>query len=97
MKHYSISDELWTRLAHFLPNYQLSTKGGRPRLNLKKVFEGILYVKSNRVTWREIPEEYGSKTAINDYYSEWKKTGVFKTWKQEQLLVTPELMAVDLA
>ena len=54
MKHYSISDELWTRLAHFLPNYQLSTKGGRPRLNLKKVFEGILYVKGNRQPgWKE--------------------------------------------
>lgn len=96
MKHFAISDELWTRLAHYLPNYELSIKGGRPRLNQKKVFEGILYVKGNRTPWRDIPQEYGSKTALNDYYHEWKKAGVFKTWKQKQLLTTPELMAVDL-
>ena len=97
MKHFTISDELWTRLAFYLPNYQPSTKGGRPRLDLKKVFEGILYVKGNRIPWREIPQEYGSKTALNDYYCEWKKTDVFKTWQQEGLLSTPELIAINLA
>lgn len=96
MKHFAISDELWTRLSSYLPNYEPSTKGGRPRLNLKKVFEGILFIKGNRIPWRDIPKEYGSKTAINDYYGSWKQADVFKIWHQAGLLSSPEILSVDL-
>lgn len=96
MKHFSISDELWTRLALHLPPYKPSNKGGRPRLKLKQVFEGILYVRGNKIPWRGTPKEYGSKTALNDYYREWKKADVFHTWKNEGLLSTPELIALSL-
>jgi len=99
MQHFPISDELWTRLAPVLPEYKPSSKGGRPRLDLKKVLEGILFVKGNRLQWRETPKEYGAKTTLNDYFRQWKKDGVFKRISQEKIFVThelPQLHAIDL-
>ena len=91
MKTYLLSDESWTRLASLLPKYQPSPKGGRPRLNLKKVFEGILFIKGNKLTWRELPQEYGSKTALNDYYRLWAKEGIFQKWHELGLTSYPDL------
>ncbi len=31
------TDELWAELCPFLPNYNLSPKGGRPRLDKRKI------------------------------------------------------------
>jgi len=95
MKIYQLSDESWTRLATVLPKYQPSPKGGRPRLDLKKVFEGILFIKGNRLTWRELPQEYGSKTALNDYYRFWAKEGVFQILQELNLLSLPELLRFE--
>lgn len=72
-----VSEKLWSKIESQLPNYPVSGKGGRPRLELKKVFEGILYVKQNKIPWKNLPKEYGSKTAINDYFREWAKQGLF--------------------
>lgn len=99
MKHFYLSDELWTRLVPHLPEYKQSTKGGRPRLDLRKVFEGILFIKGNRLQWRETPEEYGAKTTLNDYFRQWKKHGVFKRISQEKIFAShglPQLHAIDL-
>lgn len=95
MKHVEISDELWTRLSTLLPKYKLSTNGGRPRLDIKKVFEGIIFVKVNKLPWKAMPEVFGSKTAINDYYRNWAKDGIFHALKELGFLLHPDLMNVN--
>jgi putative transposase len=99
MKTYQLSDESWTRLAPYLPEYKPSSKGGRPRLDLKKVFEGILFIKGNHLQWRETPKEYGAKTTLNDYFRQWKEHGLFKRIHQEKLFLVcgqAELHTIDL-
>jgi transposase len=87
MKTFQLSDESWTRLASILPEYKSSAKGGRPRLDLRKVFEGILFIKGNQLSWRELPQEYGAKTTINDYYRQWKEHGVFRKIHEEKIFL----------
>lgn len=99
MKIFQLSDESWTRLASILPEYKPSSKGGRPRLDPRKVFEGVLFIKGNQLTWRELPQEYGAKTTINDYYRHWQKYGVFQKIHQERLFLVcgqPNLHTIDL-
>ena len=82
-----LPDELWERIAPFLPQYQKSSLGGRPRLDPRKIFEGILFIKSNKLPWEALPEEiFGSKTALNDYYREWTKAGVFHALNKDGIL-----------
>ena len=42
------SDEQWAEVCPLLPMYKSSPKGGRPRLEKRKIFEGILYVFKNK-------------------------------------------------
>ncbi|PIP94765.1 MAG: hypothetical protein COW00_01835 [Bdellovibrio sp. CG12_big_fil_rev_8_21_14_0_65_39_13] len=97
MQHITLTDEQWTRLSSILPKYKPSNKGGRPRLELKKVFEGILYVKINKLPWKAVPAEYGSKTAINDYFRHWKKAGIFKQFNTENIISQNELIQLYIA
>ena len=72
-----ISDEQWTKLCPLLPDYKKSPKGGRPRLDKRKILEGIIYVFKYKIPWKGVPKVYGSGTALNDYFREWARGGVF--------------------
>ncbi len=79
---HQISDALWERIDLHLPIYKRSAKGGRPRLCLRKVASGILYVLRTGCQWKAMPKEFGSGSAIHDYFQEWVELGVFqKLWQ----------------
>jgi transposase len=81
-KFHQIPDALWERIAPLLPNYKSSCKGGRPRLSLRKVATGILYVLRTGCQWKAMPTEFGSGSAIHAYFQEWVQCGVFyKLWR----------------
>jgi putative transposase len=72
-----IPDELWQGLQPLLPKYRKSRKGGRPRLDLRKVADGIFYVLRTGCQWKALPREFGSSTAVHDYFQEWTQRGIF--------------------
>ncbi|MBT4761943.1 MAG: transposase [Bdellovibrionaceae bacterium] len=81
------SDEQWAELCPLLPMYQLSLKGGRPRLDKRKILEGIIFVFQNRIPWKGVPKVYGSGTALNNYFREWAENGVFHDLKEHQFSI----------
>ena len=77
-----IPDGLWARMEPFLPNYHTSPLGGRPRLDLRKVANGIFYVLRTGCQWKAAPEEFGSGSSLHRYFQEWARRHVFhKLWK----------------
>ena len=81
-KFHQIPDALWERIEPLLPNYKRSCKGGRPRLPLRSVVTGILYVLRTGCQWKAMPREFGSGSAIHAYFQEWVQCGVFhKLWR----------------
>lgn len=69
-------------MERLLPKYPVSREGGRPRLPLRKVVAGILYVLRTGCQWKAMPREFGSGSAIHDYFQEWTDSGVFaKLWR----------------
>ena len=52
-----VSDELWERVAPLLPRYRVSRWGGRPRVDLRRVLDGILYVLRTGCQWKAAPQE----------------------------------------
>ena len=72
-----LSDELWADVCPLLPKYQHSEKGGRPRLSNKQILSGILFISKNKIPWNAVPKEFGSGTALNDYFREWSRLGIF--------------------
>jgi len=77
-----IPDGLWKRMEGFLPKYRKSRRGGRPRLDLRKVMGGIFYVLRTGCQWKAAPREFGSGSSLHRYFQEFVRRGVFhKLWK----------------
>ena len=78
-----LPEALWQRWEKLLPKYHQSSKGGRPRLELRRVAEGIYFVLRTGCQWKLVPAEYGSGSSLHRYFQEWVEYGVFrKLWKR---------------
>ena len=81
-----LPDKLWSRMEKLLPRYVSNPKGGRPRVDLRSIAEGIFYVLRTGCQWKAIPREYGSGSTLHRYFQNWVAVGVFqKLWKASLL------------
>ena len=75
-------DALWERMKPLLPKYRATPKGGRPRLPLRQVADGIYYVLRTGCQWKAAPREFGSGSALHNYFQQWTALGVFaRLWR----------------
>jgi transposase len=86
---------LWQRVEPLLPKYPVSRLGGRPRLPLRQVLAGILYVLRTGCQWKAMPREFGSGSAIHEYFQEWTERGLFEKLWQLALEEYDELVGID--
>jgi transposase len=94
-KFHQISEALWERIEPLLPKYKASRKGGRPRLPLRNVVTGILYVLRTGCQWKAMPREFGSGSAIHDYFQRWVQAGLFQRFWRLALQEYDELKGID--
>jgi transposase len=94
-KFHQIPDALWERIDLLLPIYKRSCKGGRPRLPMRNVVCGILYVLQTGCQWKAMPSEFGSGSAIHAYYQQWVALGVFEKLWQAALEEYDDLKGID--
>jgi transposase len=94
-------ERLWERVQAFLPVYQPSPQGGRPRASDRACFEAIVHVLRNGCRWRDIPSDLPSGPTCWRRHCEWTALGIWeKVWQivveeleQANLLDTEELFA----
>lgn len=73
-----MSDKFWVCVLSALPKYAPpSSRGGRPRVNLRQVMDGIFYVLRTGCQWKAVPKEFGSGSTIHRYFQAWTNDGVF--------------------
>jgi putative transposase len=94
-KFHHIPDALWERIDLVLPIYPRGRKGGRPRLEMRNVVTGIFYVLTTGAQWKAMPREFGSGSAIHDYFQAWVECGVFEQLWQLALIEYDELKGID--
>lgn len=94
-KFHQVPDALWERIDLFLPIYKSSNKGGRPRLPLRNVVNGILYVLQTGCQWKAMPLQFGSGSAIHAYFQEWVESGVFAELWEHALSEYDDLKGID--
>ena len=79
-----LSDAFWRHIQPLLPKYARSLLGGRPRVNLRQVMNGIYYVLRTGCQWKAMPEQFGSGSTIHRYFQEWTSLGIFhRLWKSQ--------------
>lgn len=90
-----LPDALWERMAPLLPKYRVSRKGGRPRLPMRQIAEGIFYVLRTGCQWKAVPREYGSGSTLHSYFQEWTELGIFRKLWKKALLEYDELKGIQ--
>jgi putative transposase len=71
-----VTDEQWALVEPLIPP---AKHGGAPRtVNLRLVFNTILYVNKTGCQWAMLPTDLAKRSTAFDYFSLWKKDG---TWQ----------------
>ena len=74
-----VPDELWEELEQELPAPPSRAKGGRKRVEDRKLLDGMLYVLWTGCPWRALSRhDFGPWQTVYDRFVEWKTAGVFE-------------------
>ena len=76
MARFDLTDEEWAIVTPLLPGAE-GKKNGRPRLDDRKVLNGIFFVLRTGVPWRDLPERYGPCTTVYNRFNRWAKAGIW--------------------
>jgi transposase len=76
-------DSIWRRMKELIPKHPSSPKGGRPRLDPRRVADGVYFVMRTGCHWKAVPSQFVSGSSLHRYFQEWCDRGVFRRlWKQ---------------
>lgn len=77
---WEFADTEWQKIALQLYNASPRKGTGRPRVNHRQVFEGIIwYLTMPGAQWRDLPATFPSYKTCHRYYKFWKESGVLYT------------------
>ena len=77
-KFADLPNDLWKRVAPLLPPQRPKPKGGRPAVDDRIVFAGILYRLKTGCQWKALPREFGSGSTCHRRMQHWVGVGVFQ-------------------
>jgi transposase len=70
---YELSNYEWTAIKPMLPN----KPRGVPRVNDRRVLNGIFWVLRSGAPWRDLPENYGPYTTCYNRFVRWRQAGIW--------------------
>ena len=73
MSRYDLTEFEWRAIAPLLPN----KPRGVPRVDDRRVLNGIFWVLRSGSPWRDLPERYGPHTTCYNRFRRWTKAGVW--------------------
>lgn len=73
MSQYDLTDFEWGVIQPLLPN----KPRGVPRVDDRRVLNGIFWVLRTGAPWRALPQGYGPYTTCYNRFVRWRKAGVF--------------------
>jgi transposase len=75
MRRHQLTDGQWEAVEPLIPRKRART--GRPPEDPREMLDGILWVLRTGAPWRDLPERFGPWQTVYDYFSAWRKGGVF--------------------
>jgi transposase len=73
MGRYDLTEKEWQAIKPHLPN----KPRGVPRVDDRRVLNGIFWVLRSGAFWADLPERYGPPTTIYNRFNRWRKAGVW--------------------
>ncbi len=73
MSRFDLSDFEWGVFAPLLPD----KPRGVPRVDDRRVLNGMFFVLRSGMPWRDLPERYGPYATVYNRFNRWRKAGVW--------------------
>ena len=73
MSRYDLTDFEWRVIEPLLPN----KPRGVPRVDDRRVLNGIFWVLRSGAPWRDLPERYDARITCYNRFVRWRNTGVW--------------------
>ena len=89
MARFDLSDVEWRIIQPLLPN----KPRGVPRVDDRRVLNGIFFILRTGSPWRDLPERYGPCTTVCNRFNRWAKAGVWINVFNALAERSPESMA----
>jgi transposase len=70
---YQLSESEWSIIRPMLPN----KSRGVPRVDDRRILDGIFWVLKSGAPWRDLPESYGPRTTCYNRFVRWRQAGVW--------------------
>ena len=72
---YDLTEFEWKAIQPLLPN----KPRGVPRVDDRRVLNGIFFILRSGMPWADLPERYGPYTTVYNRFNRWRKKGVWDT------------------
>jgi transposase len=73
MMRYELTDDEWNAIKPMLPN----KPRGVPRVNDRRVLNGIFWVLRSGAPWRDLPDNFGPYTTCYNRCVRWRRAGAW--------------------
>ncbi|MGY4494902.1 transposase [Pseudomonas sp. TE3610] len=90
---YEISDEAWGLVADLF--IERRTRG-RPRIDDRRMLDGVLWILRSGAAWRDMPEEFGPWSTVYQRFRDWRNRGTFDQMLKRLHLRLNEQGLIDL-
>ena len=68
-----LTDAEWAHIEPLIPPAKRG--GGKRRVNIREVLNGVMYLLSTGCQWRALPKDLPPKSTVHDYFSLWNWDG----------------------
>jgi putative transposase len=75
---WKLPDELWERIESILERRYPPARTGRPRTDLRRVFDAIIYRMRSGVQWNQLPRELGDDLTAHRWFQRFVEDGVLE-------------------
>ena len=75
---WELPDELWERIEPLLARYYPPAATGRPRADLRRVLDGIIYRMRSGVQWNQLPRAFGADSTVHGWFQRFAADGVLR-------------------
>ena len=92
---WEVPDELWVRFERILVERYRPAATGRPRADLRRVLNGVVFRMRSGCQWNRLPERFGDDATVHRWFQAWVRDGVLEELWALLLGECEELGAVD--
>jgi putative transposase len=75
---WELPDELWERVEPILVERYPPAATGRPRADLRRVLDGIIFRMRSGVQWNQLPRAFGADSTVHGWFQRFAADGVLQ-------------------